>query len=98
MSDFSSLLESKSSKGDSLHTGLWGVTIPFNNLFPTSGEPAWISFCENPDAEDVALTKRSDRDMEDLVDLVAPFITRGLNGAIDNDTPFRVGFEVLEAS
>ena len=54
--------------------------------------------CENPDAEEVALTKRSDRVIVDLVDLVAPIITRGLHGAIAGDTSYRVGFEVLEVS
>lgn len=62
-------------------------------MFPTSGEAAWVSVCENPEAEEVALTKRSDR----VVDLVAPLITRGLN-RIAGDTSLRVRFEVLEVS
>ena len=65
-------------------------------MFPTSGETAWISVCENPDAEEVALTKRSDRVVVDLVDLMAPFKTRGLNGSTADDTSVRVEFEVLE--
>lgn len=81
-----------------LHTGFRGITIPFSTLFPTSGEAAWISVCENPDEDEVALTKRSDRVMVDLVDLVGPFITRGLHGAIADDTSYRVGSEVLEVS
>lgn len=46
----------------------------------------------------MALTKRSDRVIVDLVDLVAPFITRGLLGSIADDTSYGVGFEVLEVS
>jgi hypothetical protein len=42
----------------------------------------------------VALTKRSDRVIVDLVDLVAPFKARGLKGSAIE----KVGFEVLEAS
>lgn len=59
----SSLLESASREGDNLRTGFCGVTIPFNTLFPTSGDAiaAWLSVCEKPDTEEVALTKRSDR-------------------------------------
>ena len=81
---------------ETVRTGLWGVTIPFNILFPTSEEATWVSVCENSDAEEVALTKRSDRDIVDLVDLVATLI--GLHGAIADDTSHRVGFGVLEAS
>ena len=47
----------------------------------------------------MALTKRSDRVIVDLVDLVGPLKTRGLNGsAIVDDTSYNVGVEVLEVS
>lgn len=70
--------------------------MPFNILFPTSGDSTagWMSICENPDTEEVALTKRSDR----VIDRVAPFITRGLGGAIVDDTSSRVEFEVSKAA
>ena len=44
------------------------------------------------------MTKRSDRVMGDLVDLVGPLKTRGLNGSVIADTSYEVGFEVLEVS
>ena len=42
------------------------------------------------------MTKRSDRVIVDLVGLVAPFKTRGLNGSVfADDSSYEVGFEVL---
>ena len=46
----------------------------------------------------MALTKRSDRVIVDLVDFVAPFTTRGLHGAIADDTSYRVEFDVSRES
>ena len=45
------------------------------------------------------MTKRSDRVIVDLVDLVGPLKTRGLNGsAITDEASYEVEFEVLEVS
>jgi hypothetical protein len=65
--------------------------MPFNIVFSTSGDSTvgWISVSRNPDTEEVALTKRSDKVME----RVASFVTKGLGSAIADDTSSRVELE-----